>query len=71
MVARSKHSSSDSDEVASRREIIFRRGFDWLDALEGSENDAASAELDMLSWSITRPLPCCLLVRSSELLRES
>ena len=58
MLARSKHSSSDSDEVASRREISFRRGFDWFDALDGSEVDTASAELGMLSWSITFCLPC-------------
>ena len=58
MLARSKYSSSDSDEVASRRKIIFRRGFDWFDALDGSEVDTASAELGMLSWSITFCLPC-------------
>ena len=70
-LARSKHSSSDSDEVTSRREISLRRGFYWFDALNGSEVDAASVELGMLSWSITRRLPYWLRVRSSESLRES
>ena len=58
MLARSKYSSSDSDEVASRREITFRHGFDWFATLDGSEVDAISAEFGMLSWSITLYLPC-------------
>ena len=58
MLARSKHSSSDSDEVASRREISFRYDFDWFDVLDGSKVDATSAELGMLSWSITLRLLC-------------
>ena len=71
MLANSKHSSSDSDEFSSRLDISFRRGFDWLGSLDGSEVDSASAELDMLSWSITRRLPCGYPVLSSELLLES
>ena len=58
MLARSKHSSSNSDEVASRLDISLRRGFDWFDALDEPEVDALSAELGMLSWPITLRLLC-------------
>ena len=34
VLARSKHSYSNSDEVASRLDISLRRGFDWFDALD-------------------------------------
>ena len=57
MLAISKHSSLDSEEVASRLDISLRRGFEWFDALDGPEVDASSAEIGMLSWSITLRLP--------------
>ena len=71
MLARSKYSSSDSDEVTSRLDISLRRGFDCFDALNWPEVDTSSVELGMLFWSIILRLPCLLIVLSSESLLES